>query len=132
VSALKFLIDENLSVALPALAHMHGFESAHVAHRGLHQWKDWSLLDIIVQEDWVLVTNNAVEFRGRLRRVELHPGVVFLVPSVRRSQQLELFAAALDELERDADLVNTALDVVYDGDEIVLIPAIRMADPLQQ
>lgn len=118
--APRFLIDENLSVALPALAYARGFEAAHVAHRGLHQWKDWSLLEVVAAEDWVLVTNNAVEFRGRFRKVELHPGVIFLVPSVPRSAQLELFAAALDDIERDPDLINWALDVSFDEDEIVV------------
>jgi hypothetical protein len=39
-------------------------------------------LKVIAEQDWVLVTNNAIEFRGRYREIELHPGVVFLVPVV--------------------------------------------------
>jgi hypothetical protein len=31
----------------------------------------------------ILVANNAIEFRGRYREVELHPGVLFPIPSVR-------------------------------------------------
>ncbi|HLY58745.1 MAG TPA: hypothetical protein VKS60_24500 [Stellaceae bacterium] len=44
----------------------------------------------------------------------------FLVPSVRRAGQVELFGAALDDVDRDADLINIALDVLYEGDEIVV------------
>jgi predicted nuclease of predicted toxin-antitoxin system len=119
VSRPRFLIDENLSVHLPDLAQARGYEATHVNHRGLREWSDWSLLAIIDAEDWVLVTNNAVEFRGRFRRIELHPGVVFIVPSVPRAGQMALFAAALDEVDRDPDLVNMALDVVFEGPEIV-------------
>ena len=120
MSLPRLLIDENLSVKLPAVAHARGFDCAHVAHAGFHTWKDWSLLDEVAKSDWVLVTNNAVEFRGRYRQIELHPGVVFIVPSVRRPQQIELFEAALHDIEADPDLVNTALDVAYDGDQIVV------------
>jgi hypothetical protein len=65
LSLPRLLIDENLSVALPPVAHARGFECAHVAHRGFHTWKDWSLLEAVADADWVLITNNAVEFRGR-------------------------------------------------------------------
>jgi hypothetical protein len=62
----------------------------------------------------VLVTNNAIEFRGRYRQIALHPGVVFLLPAVRREAQLRLFVAALDHVRKHPDLVNTALDVTFD------------------
>jgi hypothetical protein len=77
-------------------------------------------MDLVACEDWVLVTNNAVEFRGRYRRIELHPGVIFLVPSVRREGQRELFEAALDEVDRDPDMINTAMDIFYADDLIVV------------
>ena len=100
------------------MAHERGFAATHVNHHGLHAWKDWDLL--VEAEDWVLVTNNAVEFRGRYRNLALHPGVVFLVPSVPRARQVALLSAALDHLAREPDLVNTALDVLFEGEDIVL------------
>ena len=89
---------------------MRGFECAHVVHHGFHTWKDWSLMQEVADGDRVLVTNNAVEFRGRYRRVDLHPGVVFIVPNVRRVQQVELFEAALADIAATPELVNQALD----------------------
>jgi predicted nuclease of predicted toxin-antitoxin system len=120
LSRPRLLVDENLSVALPPIAHARGFECGHVAHLGFHQWKDWSLLERIAEEDWVLVTNNAVEFRGRFHKIELHPGVVFILPNVRRALQIELFEAALDDLEANPDLINMAIDVSYEGGDIVV------------
>ncbi len=111
----RFLVDENLSVALPTVAQERGYEASHINHRGLRCWKDWDILAVIEREDWVLVTNNAIEFRGRFRNQAIHPGVIFLLPCVARATQLELFSAALDEVDRDADLVNTALDVALEN-----------------
>lgn len=105
---------------LPPVAHARGFECAHVAHNGFHTWKDWSLMEEVETSDWVLVTNNTVEFRGRYRRIDLHPGVVFIVPNVRRPQQIELFDAALRDIEANPDVVNSALDVIYEGDQIAV------------
>ena len=72
----------------------------------------------MAEEDWILITNNAFEFRGRYQRLEMHPGVVFLIPNVPRSQQMELFSAALDAIAEFPDVVNTAIDVAYEADRI--------------
>lgn len=69
----RFLIDENLSLKLVEPARELGYEAMHVNHLGLRTEKDWDLLNVVAKSDWVLVTNNAIEFRGRYRRVELHP-----------------------------------------------------------
>ena len=111
MTAPRFLIDENLSVKLPEVAHRHGFEATHIVHLGLREWKDWDILGIVQRDSWTFVTNNAVEFRSRYRGIEIHAGVIFLVPSVRREQQLLLFDAALDHVVNDPDLTNQALDV---------------------
>jgi len=88
LTAPRFLVDENLSVKLPPLAHERGFEAAHVIHLGLREWKDWNILEVVKRDHWVLITNNAIEFRSRYRTITNHPGVVFLLPSVRRQRQL--------------------------------------------
>jgi predicted nuclease of predicted toxin-antitoxin system len=107
----RFLVDENLSVKLPEVAHQHGFEATHVIHLGLGEWKDWNILEVVEKDGWILVTNNAVEFRSRYRAIKLHPGVIFLLPSVRREQQIMLFEAAMDDIVINPYLINQALDV---------------------
>lgn len=74
----------------------------------------------VARDDWVIVTNNAIEFRGRYSELELHPGVLFLLPNVRRVLQAELLLGALAEIERDPDLVNQALDVSFSGETVVV------------
>ena len=113
--APRFLIDENLSPLLVDPARARGYEAMHVNHLGLRTEADWDLLRVVAAQDWVLVTNNAIEFRGRYREIELHPGVGFLLPAVRRADQVRLFEAALDHVREHPDLVNMALDVAFDG-----------------
>jgi predicted nuclease of predicted toxin-antitoxin system len=123
VTAPRFLIDENLSPALVEPARERGFEAMHVNHLGLRTETDWDLLKVIAEQDWVLVTNNAIEFRGRYREIELHPGVVFLLPAVRRPEQLQLFEAALDHVRSHPDMINRALDVSFDTDRTPVVKA---------
>jgi predicted nuclease of predicted toxin-antitoxin system len=123
VIAPRFLIDENLSPRLVEPARAQGYVAMHVNHLGLRTEKDWELLKIIEKEDWVLVTNNAIEFRGRYRHVEIHPGVVFLLPSVRGPQQVRLFEAALEHVKTTSELVNRALDVTFDPAGGILVSA---------
>jgi predicted nuclease of predicted toxin-antitoxin system len=121
LTAPRFLVDENLSVKLPPLAHKRGFEATHAIHLGLREWKDWNILEVVQKDHWVLITNNAIEFRSRYRTITKHPGVIFLLPSVRRQRQLQLFAAALDEVEIDPDLANQAIDVGFSGDAKIVV-----------
>ena len=65
MTAPRFLIDENLSPALVGPVRARGFEAMHVNHIGLRTETDWDLLKVITEQNWVLVTNNAIKFRGR-------------------------------------------------------------------
>lgn len=93
----------------------------HVNHLGMRTEADWDLLRLVADQDWVLVTNNAIEFRGRYRKVALHAGVVFLLPAVRRDKQLRLFVAALDHVEANPDMINIALDVTFDANDAPVV-----------
>lgn len=90
----RFLIDENLSPKLVEVAWDRGYEAMHVNHLGLRTEADWELLKVVAENDWVLVTNNLVEFRGRYRQIDLHPGIIFLVPILRRPQQRSTLTTA--------------------------------------
>jgi hypothetical protein len=95
----------------------------HVNHLGVRTNTDWDLLKVIAKQDWVLVTNNAIEFRGRYRAIELHPGVVFLVTAVRREEQIRLYKAALDYIGTDGDMANRAIDVAFDLNRVAIVTA---------
>jgi hypothetical protein len=120
---MKFLVDECLSEELTKAAQSQGhLDASHVRWIGKSGAKDWELLPIILAEDWVFVTKNAYDFRGppdapgtkgEYAKAELHAGLVCLSgpPGMDLDLQLDLFQAAMQELQRDPDLVNQVLEV---------------------
>jgi hypothetical protein len=118
---IRFLVDENLSPALLPVARAAGYEAMHVNHLSLRTVKDWTLMRFVVRGGWTLVTNNAIEFRSRYGRTPLHPGVIFIVPSLPRAGQIALFEAALLDLGDCESLANTALDVDLTSDGAVVV-----------
>lgn len=115
---MKFLIDECLSIDLVFFASKAGHEAQHVAHVGKAGWKDWNVARYASDGDFVLVTNNAADFRRRYATQPLHAGLVIIVPSVDRVTQRQLFRGALDLLATLGEPVNRVLEVDIDGDEV--------------
>jgi predicted nuclease of predicted toxin-antitoxin system len=95
---VRFLIDECLSVDLVTVAGESGHEAQHVAHVGRGGWRDWNVVRYARAGDFVLVTNNASDFRQLYGAQPLHAGLIILIPAVNRTVQPRLFKAALDEL----------------------------------
>lgn len=117
---MRFLIDECLTVELAREAEKAGFEAHHVAHIGRARWKDWAIRDYAIKNDFVLVTNNAGDFRKLYAGKDLHPGLVILVRNVAQEKQVLFFRAALTRLTKLRDLINKLLQVDLVGDEISL------------
>lgn len=112
---MKFLIDECLSPSLARVAHRAGFEAYHVAHRGWGGHSDHEILKRVVDEELVFVTNNRDDFLALVNGVEIHPGLVVIVDNVRRSEQLALFAIALQVARAMSSLINKVVEVKADG-----------------
>jgi predicted nuclease of predicted toxin-antitoxin system len=82
----KLLIDECLSAELALMARERGHhEASHVVWIGKSGWRDWELKQVLLDEDWVLVTWNCKDFRGPkdfpgtkgvLKDVQLHAGLI--------------------------------------------------------
>lgn len=70
--------------------------------------------------DFVLVTNNASDFRQLYAAEPLHAGLVILIPTVGRVLQQRLFRAALDELRLIGEPVNQVLEVGLDSEDVIL------------
>jgi predicted nuclease of predicted toxin-antitoxin system len=79
---MRFLIDECLHESLIRLAHAAGFEAVHVNHLGLSGQPDWALAERVAKDEFTFVTNNRVDFIKLFGKMELHPGLVVLVPKV--------------------------------------------------
>ena len=117
---MRFLIDECLSVDLIQVAGGAGFEAQHVARIGKAGWKDRNVARVAADGDFVLVTNNASDFRGIYATTPLHAGLIIIVPNVNRVLQAQLFQAALDVVTLPNDLINRVLEVDIAGENITI------------
>jgi predicted nuclease of predicted toxin-antitoxin system len=117
---VRFLIDECLTVDLVAVAGQAGHDARHVAHVGKAGWKDWNVMRYASDGDFILVTNNASDFRRLYAAQPLHAGLVILIPTVSRVLQQKLFRVAPDEFAVIGEPVNRVLEVDLQGDEVTL------------
>lgn len=115
---MRFLIDECLTIDLVSIAAKAGHEAQHVAHVGKAGWKDWNVARYASDGDFVLVTNNASDFRALYAMQPLHAGLVIIIPNVNRAMQQRLFRGAIDELATLGEPINRVLEVDIDGDEV--------------
>ena len=76
---------------------------------------DWELLNRIQTEDWTFVTNNARDFLKLYAKLNLHAGLLIVVPNVPVKQQRHLFRTALRKLGPKPDLVNKLVYVELDA-----------------
>jgi len=115
---MRLLIDECLTLDLLLIARDQGYEAQHVAHIGKAGWKDWNVMRYASEGDFVLVTNNASDFRRLYAREPLHAGLVIIIPNVIRAVQRQLFRGALDELVAIGEPVNKVLEVDLNEEEV--------------
>jgi predicted nuclease of predicted toxin-antitoxin system len=115
-----FLIDECLHPSLADLANEMGFAAHHVDRLGLKGMRDRQLLELAIQRDLTLVTNNAFDFRRLYARTSIHSGLVLILPMVRPAQQRMFFRAALNAVIGRTELVNRVIEVGQEGTLSVL------------
>jgi predicted nuclease of predicted toxin-antitoxin system len=108
------LVDECLSVELPRVAHELGFEAYHVVHYGLSGLKDAALFARIYERGFVFVTNDRDDFIDLIAKVDLHAGLIVILPSVRSEVQKVLFRAALEHVLKIGSMMNRVLEVGAD------------------
>ena len=111
---MRLLIDECPHESLAGVAHAAGFEATHVNHLGLSGQPDWALAERIIKDEFTFVTNNRVDFLQLFGKMDLHAGLIVLVPNVAPAMQRALFQAALQYLDQ-RDLVNSVIEVSLDG-----------------
>ena len=112
----RLLIDECLSPRLVGLAHIRGLEATHVNYLGLRTSPDYLLMPVIVGGDYTFVTNNRADFVRLYRYVDLHAGLLIVVPAVEFEEQRRLLALALDAIAAAGnDATNELVEVFGDG-----------------
>jgi predicted nuclease of predicted toxin-antitoxin system len=111
---MRFLIDECLHESLVGVAHAAGFEATHINHVGLSGKPDWELAERIVKDEFTFVTNNRVDFIRLFGRMELHAGLIIIVPNAAPTIQRAMFEGAIHYLA-GRDLINSAIEVSLKG-----------------
>jgi hypothetical protein len=74
-------------------------------------------MTIILERDYIFVTNNRSDFLALYGQAPVHAGLVIVVPNVKPALQRELFHAVLDHIGQ-GDLVNAVVEADYFGNEI--------------
>lgn len=118
---MRFFIDECISPTLSQHLNREGLHDAiHPRDRGRLRDPDHVVFARAIEEDRIIVTENADDFRKLAGAVDLHPGLIIL-PSVARAEAqrlMDLVIAYLIETEgeRPQDLlVNSVLTITPDG-----------------
>ena len=114
---MRFLVDECLHESLVGVAHVAGFGATHVNHLGLSGKPDWEVAARALKDEFTLVTNNRTDFLRLFRPMELHPGLIIIVPNVVPAVQRALCRVAIQYLA-GKELINSVTEVAFD-DKVV-------------
>lgn len=114
--AIKILLDECVSPRLAGVVNARGLEATHVNFLGLRSQPDTALVPVIVGGNYTFVTNNRVGFVPLFKYVELHAGLLVIVPAVDFPEQRRLLELALDAIAASGgDATNELVEVFADG-----------------
>jgi len=109
------LIDECLSPKLASVARERGLVAFHVVWVNLEGSEDWDLAAIAAERDYVFVTTNRRDFLRLYSQLEVHNGLIIIVPTVSTAEQVRLFGTALDAAGQQDSLLNLLIEVHADG-----------------
>jgi predicted nuclease of predicted toxin-antitoxin system len=112
---LRFFIDECLSPSIAVRLNEKGIDAYHPLQRGRRGAADHVILRRCIEEDRIIVTGNAEDFRGLVGRAGVHPGLV-VFPCVDRETSWRLMATVLQHLELQAEPRDYMLNRVIEID----------------
>jgi hypothetical protein len=73
------------------------------------------LVGYIQKHDFIFVTNDKDDFLALFASLDIHNGLIIIVPKVEREAQVALFGRALDVVETLDHTINRVLEVAEDG-----------------
>jgi predicted nuclease of predicted toxin-antitoxin system len=115
---LRLFIDECLSPRIARDLNASGLHLAvHPLDYGGRGQADYTVLKRCIEEDLVIVTENAADFRALVAGKAIHPGLIIL-PCVDRKASAALLDAAITHLAALGEpmdvMVNHVLEVAAD------------------
>ena len=79
----RIFIDECLSAALVAVAKNKGIIAVYGPYVGKAGWQDWNIVPFPLENNYIIVTNNRRHFLGEYVKLDVHNGLVIIVPQCR-------------------------------------------------
>lgn len=107
----RILVDECLTADLVASAQARGLDATHVRFMGKAGVQDYNLVDVILDGGYLFVTQNARDFLKLFSKVDIHDGLLLILPKSRAAEQVLLFEAALDFIETLEHTINRVIEV---------------------
>ena len=107
----RILVDECLTADLVASAQARGLDATHVRFIGKAGLQDYNLVDVILDGGYLFVTQNARDFLKLLSKLEIHEGLVLLLPKARAAEQVRLFEAGLDFIAGLDHTINRVVEI---------------------
>lgn len=93
---MRLWFDEDLSPTLVQAAQDRGFEATCNRDRGVLGVKDVQLRETVQSEEFVLVTDNASDFRPMYARNDVHPGLIVMPGADGRKSQRQRIGEVID------------------------------------
>ncbi len=118
---MRFFVDENLSPTLAAVCRDAGYDATSVRDRSMLSATDREVSRLCIDEERILVTNNAIDFLTLAERDGLHPGLVFIPLGSGEETRASMRTAIAEigrlaaETEPAALMINSVLEVAEDG-----------------
>jgi predicted nuclease of predicted toxin-antitoxin system len=76
----------------------------------------WNIVPFAIANNYIVVTNNRRHFLREYLKLDIHNGLIIIVPNVERNEQMRLFDQALETaLSLGEDIVNKLIEVLRDG-----------------
>jgi hypothetical protein len=91
----------------------------HVAWINREGSDDRALAMLAAERDDIIATNNRRDLLRIYTQLEVHNGLIIIVPTAPAEEQCRLFDVALDTVERQDSLINLLIEVHPYGTEDV-------------
>jgi hypothetical protein len=65
-------------------------------------WQDWNIVPFALENNYIIVTNNRRHFLREYIKLDVHNGLIIIVPNVERADQMRLFELRSKRLLRSA------------------------------
>lgn len=108
---LKFLIDECLSPQLAGVAREQNCLGMHVNWYKRSGYPDHAHAAFAIGEGSIFVTNNGADYKPIYKALDIHPGLVVILPVVRGPIQADLFEKVVRRLLEMPDTINKLVEI---------------------